>query len=161
MSVHELRHERPNGWFSKFWGLSESISFLSSPSPSHSFNCPIFCVVFDSRSSFLAPKPHRNTGYAGYYQRGLPLIWHSVSMCSDHNGSKWVGGMMGTQSENSKVKIGSHYSKPSANCSIIMFDVFHWLIRELVKKHDHGDGNGKTAIGLDWRNNNHAFLYIS
>ena len=31
MSVRELRHDRPSGWFSKSRGLSASVSFLSSP----------------------------------------------------------------------------------------------------------------------------------
>ena len=31
MSVRELRHERPSGWFSKSRRLSGSVSFLSSP----------------------------------------------------------------------------------------------------------------------------------
>ena len=36
------------------------------PTTPRSFTCAIFCVVFDSCSSFFAPKPHRNTCYAGY-----------------------------------------------------------------------------------------------
>ena len=31
MSVRSLRHDRPSGRFSKSWGLSASVSFLSSP----------------------------------------------------------------------------------------------------------------------------------
>ena len=65
MSVRELRHDRPSGWFSKSRGLSASVSFLSSPPPPRSFTCAIFRAVFDSRSSFFAPKPHRNACYAG------------------------------------------------------------------------------------------------
>ena len=42
ISVHALRHDRPGGWFSKSWGLSASISFLSSPSPPGSFTHPTF-----------------------------------------------------------------------------------------------------------------------
>ena len=42
ISVHALRHDRWGGWFSKSWGLSASISFLSSPSPPHSFTHPTF-----------------------------------------------------------------------------------------------------------------------
>ena len=38
-------------------------SFL--PHPTRSFTCAIFRAVFDSRSSFFAPKPHRNACYAG------------------------------------------------------------------------------------------------
>ena len=65
MSVRELRHDRPSGRFSKSRGLSASVSFLSSPPPSRSFTCAIFRAVFDSCSSFFAPKPHRNACYAG------------------------------------------------------------------------------------------------
>ena len=42
ISVHALRHDRWGGWFSKLWGLSASISLLSSPSPPHSFTHPTF-----------------------------------------------------------------------------------------------------------------------
>ena len=53
----------------KIPGLSASVSFFSSPLPPRSFTCVIFLAVFDSRSSFFSPKPHRNACYAGY-QRG-------------------------------------------------------------------------------------------
>ena len=33
---------------------------------SRSFTCAIFRVVFDSRPSFFAPKPHGNACYPGY-----------------------------------------------------------------------------------------------
>ena len=69
MSVRELRHDRPSGRFSKSRGLSASVSFLSSPPPPRSFTCAIFRAVFDSCSSFFAPKPHRNACYAGYIPR--------------------------------------------------------------------------------------------
>ena len=39
---------------------------FSSPLPPRSFSCTIFWAVFDSRSSFFAPKPHGNAYYAGY-----------------------------------------------------------------------------------------------
>ena len=65
MSVRELRHDRPSGRFSKSRGLSASVSFLSSPPPPRSFTCAISRAVFDYCSSFFAPKPHRNTCYAG------------------------------------------------------------------------------------------------
>ena len=39
---------------------------LSSPLPPRSFACAIFRAVFDSCSSFFAPKPHRNACYACY-----------------------------------------------------------------------------------------------
>ena len=45
--------------------LPSSVSFLSSPPPPHSFTCAIFRAVFDSCSSFFAPKPHRNACFAG------------------------------------------------------------------------------------------------
>ena len=35
------------------------------PTPLRSFTRPSFCAVFDSRSSFFAPKPHGNACYAG------------------------------------------------------------------------------------------------
>ena len=50
ISVHALRHDRWGGWFSKSWGLSASISFLSSPSPPGSFTHPTF-----ARSLTLIP----------------------------------------------------------------------------------------------------------
>ena len=66
MSVRALRHDRLSGRFSKSRVLSASVSFLSSPLPLRSFTCAIFRAVFDSRSSFFAPKPHGNSCYAGY-----------------------------------------------------------------------------------------------
>ena len=79
--------------FIKSRGLSGSVSFFSSPSPSRSFTCAIFHVVFDSRSSFFAPKPHRNAGYAGQYWRGLPLF-DTVSACIQiiMEVNEWEGG---------------------------------------------------------------------
>ena len=74
MSVRELRHNRPSGRFLKSRGLSASVSFLSSlplPPPPRSFTYAIFRAVFDSRSSFFAPKPHENACYAGYLPRCL------------------------------------------------------------------------------------------
>ena len=51
MSVRELRHERPSGWFSKSRGLSASISFLSSPTlPAH------LLAPFVVRSLTLVPR---------------------------------------------------------------------------------------------------------
>ena len=52
------------GRFSKSWGLSASVPFLSSPPPPRSFSCAIFRSVFDSRCLFFAPKPHGSTCYA-------------------------------------------------------------------------------------------------
>ena len=65
MSVRELRHDRPSGWFSKSRGLSASVSFLSSPPPPRSFTYAVFRAIFDYRSPFFAPKPHGNACYAG------------------------------------------------------------------------------------------------
>ena len=45
------------------------------PSPSRSFTRPIFRAVFDSRSSFFAPKPHRNACYASYFTSHTVDIW--------------------------------------------------------------------------------------
>ena len=70
--LHRLRHDRPSGWFSKSRGLSASVSFLSSSPPPP----PLFYLrhlsrgQFDSRSSFFAPKLHRNACYAGYVSLG-------------------------------------------------------------------------------------------
>ena len=72
----KLRHDRPSGRFSKSRGLSASVSFLSSPPPPRSFTCAIFRAVFDSCSSFFAPKPHRNACYAGYVQVSLLKYWN-------------------------------------------------------------------------------------
>ena len=47
-------------------GGGEETTFLSSPPPPRSFTCAIFRAVFDSCSSFFAPKPHGNACYAGY-----------------------------------------------------------------------------------------------
>ena len=69
MSVRKLRHDRPSGRFLKSQGLSANVSFLSSQSPAGSFTCATVRMVFDSRFSFFAPKPHGNTGYAGYYKK--------------------------------------------------------------------------------------------
>ena len=41
----------------------QAFPYLSSPLPSHSFSHAIFCVVFDSHSSFFALKPHGNACY--------------------------------------------------------------------------------------------------
>ena len=41
----------------------QAFPYLSSPLPSHSYSHTIFCVVFDSHSSFFALKPNRNACY--------------------------------------------------------------------------------------------------
>ena len=69
----------------------QAFSFLSSPPPPSSFSCAIFCVVFDSRSSFFAPKPHGNACYAGYdhsYPRPTVCVTYGF-----HNMSKYRGHM--------------------------------------------------------------------
>ena len=119
--------------FIKSRGLSGSVSFLSSPSPSCSFTCAIFHVVFDSRSSFFARiKTAQKRWLRRLISKRFATLWHSVSMYSDHNGSKWVGRRMGNNwpwSENSKVRIGSHSSKSSA--TLIQF------FRIQLKKNDN------------------------
>ena len=55
----------------KKWKRGEGVSFLSSPPPPRSFTCATFLAVFDSRSSFFSPKPHRNACYAGYRRLGF------------------------------------------------------------------------------------------
>ena len=74
------RHDSgPRGQFSKSRGLSASVSFLSSPPRPRSFTGAIFRAVFDSRSSFFAPKARGNACYAGYspgggeYSHTLPI----------------------------------------------------------------------------------------
>ena len=47
---------------------------LSSPPPLRFFTCAIFCAVFDSRSSFFAPKPHGNACYAGYHNIHTEIV---------------------------------------------------------------------------------------
>ena len=42
--------------------------------PPRSFTCATFLAVFDSRSSFFSPKPHRNTCYAGYSDLRLAFL---------------------------------------------------------------------------------------
>ena len=69
MLVGTIRRDRPSGHFSKFWVLSASISFLSSPPPTLLLLSP-FCAVFSSRSLFFAPKLRGNTCYAGYSNAG-------------------------------------------------------------------------------------------
>ena len=59
----------------------QAFSFLSSPPPLRSFTCAIFRAVFDSRSSFLAPKPHGNACNADYL---LTLLTKSLEHSSIH-----------------------------------------------------------------------------
>ena len=60
------------------------VSSLSSPPPPRSFTCTIFRAVFDSRSSFFAPKPNGNACYAGYmrgsgfHSRRLPKALNKI-----------------------------------------------------------------------------------
>ena len=58
-----------SGWFSKSTALSARVSFLSpQPLPALLLG-PFFIVVFDSCSSFFAPKQHRNACFPGYVQQ--------------------------------------------------------------------------------------------
>ena len=66
MSVHKLGHYRPKWAVLKSRGLFAGFSFLSSRPPLRYLTCAIFRAVFDDRSLFFAPKPHRNACYAGY-----------------------------------------------------------------------------------------------
>ena len=50
----------------RFWLREKWNESLSSPPPPRSFTCAIFRAVFDSCSSFFAPKPHGTACYAGY-----------------------------------------------------------------------------------------------
>ena len=68
VSVWFRSKERPrNGilGFGRARNEKRAKSFLSSPPPPCSFTYVIFRAVFDSRSSFFAPKPHGNACYAG------------------------------------------------------------------------------------------------
>ena len=82
----KLRHDRSSGWFSKSWGLSASVSFLSSPPTSRSFTCTIFCAVLDSRSLSLlltaqkrmqAKHGHVTTTFMSHYQELLVSFFQS------------------------------------------------------------------------------------
>ena len=65
MSVRELRHDGPSGWFSKSRGLSASVSFLPSPPPPRSFTCAIFRVgSITSRCSGKWARTHSKIGPA-------------------------------------------------------------------------------------------------
>ena len=66
MSVHKLRHYGPKWVVLKSRGLFAGVSFLSSRPPPRYLTCAIFRAVFDDRSLFFAPKPHRHACYAGY-----------------------------------------------------------------------------------------------
>ena len=55
------------------WREREGVSFLSSPPSLRSFTCAIFRTVFDSHSSFFAPRPHGNA-WGGGEGGGLILI---------------------------------------------------------------------------------------
>ena len=48
------------------WFRSKERPVLASREMMCSFTCAIFRAVFDSRSSFFAPRPHGNAYYAGY-----------------------------------------------------------------------------------------------
>ena len=48
--------------------------------PPRSFTYAIFRAVFDSRSSFFAPKPHGNACYAGYFS-----VWKSYRCLGEND----------------------------------------------------------------------------
>ena len=62
------RKDRGMGFFSFGCATNETRAKKCSP---HYFPYAIFHVVFDSRSSFFAPKPHGNAWYAGYNCAGF------------------------------------------------------------------------------------------
>ena len=53
MSVRELRRDSPSGWFSKSWGLSASVSFLSSPPLLALLLAPFFALSLSLVPRFL------------------------------------------------------------------------------------------------------------
>ena len=63
MTAREMKREPKNKRGGR--GRGRFPSFLLHPPP-RSFTCAIFGAVFDSCSSFFAPKPHRDACYAGY-----------------------------------------------------------------------------------------------
>ena len=76
MSVRELKHDRPSGRFSKYprFVCKRCLPFF--PTPPRSFTYAIFRAVFDSRSSFFAPKQHGNACYAGYnFRLDYVFVW--------------------------------------------------------------------------------------
>ena len=62
--------QNKRGWTER----RRKVSYLPSPPPRF-FTRAIFRAVFDSRSSFFAPKPHGNDCYAGYQRLvlGAPI----------------------------------------------------------------------------------------
>ena len=75
MSVRELKHERlKSGRFSKFRGLSATVSFLSFPPLPALLFAPFVPRSLTLVPRSVAPKPHRNACYAGYFDvRGSEL----------------------------------------------------------------------------------------
>ena len=59
----------------KKWKRGRGKGRKETPSPPpRSFTCATFLAVFDSRSSFSSPKPHRNACYAGYSDLRLAFL---------------------------------------------------------------------------------------
>ena len=57
---------KPKKWKREEGEGKKAFLLLSSPPPPRSFACAIFRAVFDSCSSFFAPKPHRKACYSCY-----------------------------------------------------------------------------------------------
>ena len=57
---------RPKKWKREEGEGKKAFLLLSSPPPPRSFACAIFGAIFDSCSSFVAPKPHRKACYSCY-----------------------------------------------------------------------------------------------
>ena len=81
----------------------------------------------------LCSKTARKRWLCRLLSKRFATLWHSVSMYSDHNGSKWVGGRVGTHwhwSENSKVRIWLGLTaanpRPTApsQCSMYFIDLW-------------------------------------
>ena len=66
-------------WPREKWkrGRGKGRKETSSPPP-RSFTCATFLAVFDSRSSFFSPKPHRNACYAGCSDLPLAFLFFFV-----------------------------------------------------------------------------------
>ena len=85
-----------SGWFSKSTALSARVSFLSPQPLPALLLAPFFIVVFDSCSSFFAPKQHRNACFPGYVQRSpcwnigtiRRVVW--VAFTKTYSRGKWL-----------------------------------------------------------------------
>ena len=61
LAAREMKREPKNERGGRGRGRKETFF----PTPPRSFTCTIFRAIFDSRSSFFAPKPHGNACYVG------------------------------------------------------------------------------------------------